>query len=50
MFKSDIPPLIITAPAVYGNTESVAEDEVMRMLILIRNFIPGWKQIVKGAW
>eukprot|EP00891_Asterochloris_glomerata_P003956 jgi/Astpho2/3956/Aster-01132 len=33
-----------------SNTESVAEDEVMRMLILIRNFIPGWKQIVEGGW
>ena len=33
-----------------SNTESVAEDEVMRMLILIRNFIPGWKQVVEGGW
>ena len=33
-----------------SNTESVAEDEIMRMLILIRNFVPGWKQIVEGGW
>lgn len=27
-----------------SNVESVAEDEVMRMLILMRNFLPGYLQ------
>ena len=29
---------------------SVAEDELMRILILMRNFLPGYKQIVEGDW
>lgn len=29
---------------------SVAEDELMRILILIRNFLPAWKQIAEGGW
>ena len=28
-----------------SNVVSVAESEVMRMLILMRNFLPGWKQV-----
>ena len=28
-----------------SNVVSVAESEVMRMLILIRNFLPGWQQV-----
>ena len=27
-----------------SNVESVAEDEIMRMLILMRNFLPGYLQ------
>ena len=30
-----------------SNVVSVAEDEVMRMLILIRNFLPGYKQVCR---
>ena len=26
------------------------EDELMRTLILMRNFVPGYKQIVEGDW
>lgn len=29
---------------------SVAEDEVMRILVLIRNFLPARDQIVEGNW
>jgi hypothetical protein len=28
-----------------SNVTSVAEDEIMRILILMRNFIPGYKQV-----
>ena len=28
-----------------SNTESVAEDIVMRILILMRNFVPAYKQV-----
>jgi len=28
----------------------MAEDELMRILILMRNFVPGYKQIVEGDW
>jgi len=33
-----------------SNVVSVAEDELMRILILMRNFVPGYKQIVEGDW
>jgi len=33
-----------------SNVTSVAEDEIMRILILMRNFIPGYKQIINGEW
>ena len=33
-----------------SNTVSVAEDELMRILILLRNFLPGYQQVVKGEW
>ncbi|KAL3692895.1 hypothetical protein R1sor_006546 [Riccia sorocarpa] len=33
-----------------SNITSVAEDELMRILILVRNFIPGWQQITAGEW
>ncbi|KAH9312641.1 hypothetical protein KI387_027676, partial [Taxus chinensis] len=33
-----------------SNVVSVAEDELMRILILMRNFVPGYKQIVGGDW
>lgn len=33
-----------------SNNESVAEDEILRMLLLIRNFVPAHEQIVDGVW
>ena len=33
-----------------SNVTSVAEDEVMRILVLIRNFLPARDQIVNGDW
>lgn len=33
-----------------SNVTSVAEDEVMRILVLIRNFLPARDQIVSGNW
>jgi D-isomer specific 2-hydroxyacid dehydrogenase, NAD binding domain len=29
---------------------SVAEDELMRVLILVRNFLPGYHQVINGDW
>ena len=29
-----------------SNVESVAESEVMRILILVRNFVEGYKQVI----
>ncbi|KAM7509121.1 hypothetical protein LguiA_019574 [Lonicera macranthoides] len=41
----------LTVAEVTGsNTVSVAEDELMRILILVRNFLPGYHQIIKGEW
>lgn len=41
----------ITVAEVTGsNVVSVAEDELMRILILIRNFLPGYHQAVNGEW
>ncbi|KAM7267061.1 hypothetical protein ACFE04_009227 [Oxalis oulophora] len=41
----------LTVAEVTGsNTVSVAEDELMRILILVRNFLPGYHQVVKGDW
>ncbi|MCO5602287.1 hypothetical protein L7F22_056416 [Adiantum nelumboides] len=41
----------ITVAEITGcNVVSVAEDELMRILILLRNFIPGYKQICEGDW
>ncbi|CAA6673098.1 unnamed protein product [Spirodela intermedia] len=41
----------LTVAEVTGsNVVSVAEDEVMRILLLVRNFVPGYQQIVKGEW
>lgn len=34
--------ILITVQVTGSNVSSVAEDEVMRMLILIRNFVPGY--------
>jgi formate dehydrogenase len=28
----------------------VAEDEVLRILVLVRNFLPGWRQTWEGKW
>lgn len=33
-----------------SNNESVAEDEVMRILLLVRNFLPAHQQILKKEW
>lgn len=41
----------LTVAEVTGsNVVSVAEDELMRILLLVRNFLPGYHQIVKGEW
>ena len=41
----------VTVAEVTGsNVVSVAKDELMRILILIHNFVPGYKQIVEGDW
>lgn len=33
-----------------SNVTSVAEDEVLRLLVMVRNFAPGWKQVNEGGW
>ncbi|KAL0033197.1 hypothetical protein WJX79_009035 [Trebouxia sp. C0005] len=33
-----------------SNVTSVAEDEVMRILVLIRNYLPARDQVMKGDW
>ncbi|KAA8530246.1 hypothetical protein F0562_004955 [Nyssa sinensis] len=33
-----------------SNVVSVAEDELMRILILVRNFLPGHHQVINGEW
>ncbi|KAL2523340.1 Formate dehydrogenase [Forsythia ovata] len=41
----------LTVAEVTGsNVVSVAEDELMRILILIRNFLPGHHQVISGDW
>ncbi|KAH7847829.1 hypothetical protein Vadar_030653 [Vaccinium darrowii] len=41
----------LTVAEVTGsNTQSVAEDQLMRILILVRNFLPGYHQVVNGEW
>jgi len=41
----------LTVAEVTGsNTVSVAEDELLRILILVRNFLPGYQQVVQGEW
>ncbi|BBN05664.1 formate dehydrogenase [Marchantia polymorpha subsp. ruderalis] len=41
----------ITVAEISGsNTSSVAEDELLRILLLLRNYLPGWKQITAGGW
>jgi len=41
----------LTVAEVTGsNTSSVAEDEVLRVLVLVRNFLPGWRQTWEGKW
>ncbi|RWR93959.1 D-isomer specific 2-hydroxyacid dehydrogenase [Cinnamomum micranthum f. kanehirae] len=41
----------LTVAEVTGsNVVSVAEDELMRILILVRNFLPGYHQVIKGDW
>lgn len=41
----------LTVAEVTGsNVVSVAEDELMRILILVRNFLPGYHQAITGEW
>ncbi|OAY29916.1 formate dehydrogenase, mitochondrial [Manihot esculenta] len=41
----------LTVAEVTGsNVVSVAEDELMRILILVRNFLPGYRQVINGEW
>lgn len=41
----------LTVAEVTGsNVVSVAEDEVMRILLLTRNFLPAWQQSASGGW
>ncbi|KAA3459381.1 hypothetical protein CXB51_017874 [Gossypium anomalum] len=41
----------LTVAEVTGsNVVSVAEDELMRILILVRNFVPGYHQVITGDW
>jgi formate dehydrogenase len=41
----------ITVTEVSGsNTSSVAEDELLRILLLLRNFLPAHQQITDGGW
>ncbi|XP_042498773.1 formate dehydrogenase, mitochondrial-like isoform X2 [Macadamia integrifolia] len=41
----------LTVAEVTGsNVVSVAEDELMRILILVRNFVAGYNQVVNGDW
>ncbi|OAY25819.1 formate dehydrogenase, mitochondrial [Manihot esculenta] len=41
----------LTVAEVTGsNVVSVAEDELMRILILLRNFLPGYHQVINGEW
>ncbi|KFK24474.1 hypothetical protein AALP_AAs67063U000200 [Arabis alpina] len=41
----------LTVAEVTGsNVVSVAEDELMRILILMRNFVPGYNQVINGEW
>ncbi|KAG6528877.1 hypothetical protein ZIOFF_011069 [Zingiber officinale] len=41
----------ITVVEISGsNAVSVAEDELMRILILVRNFLPGYRQVIDGDW
>lgn len=41
----------LTVAEVTGsNTVSVAEDQLMRVLVLVRNFLPGHRQAAAGEW
>ncbi|KAI4350703.1 hypothetical protein L6164_005133 [Bauhinia variegata] len=41
----------LTVAEVTGsNVVSVAEDELMRILVLVRNFVPGYHQAINGEW
>ncbi|KAH7292310.1 hypothetical protein KP509_29G061400 [Ceratopteris richardii] len=41
---------VTVAEITASNVVSVAEDELMRILILLRNFLPGYHQICNGEW
>ncbi len=41
----------VTVAEITGsNVVSVAEHAVMQILVLVRNFIPAYKQVVEGRW
>ena len=41
----------LTVAEVTGsNVVSVAEDELLRILLLVRNFLPGYHQVINGEW
>ncbi|KAG0463881.1 hypothetical protein HPP92_019950 [Vanilla planifolia] len=41
----------LTVAEVTGsNVVSVAEDELLRILVLVRNFVPGYQQVINGEW
>ncbi|KAL6960609.1 formate dehydrogenase (NAD+) [Sarracenia purpurea var. burkii] len=41
----------LTVAEVTGsNVVSVAEDQLMRVLILVRNFVSGYRQVINGEW
>ncbi|CAN0924471.1 Formate dehydrogenase, mitochondrial [Linum grandiflorum] len=41
---------LTVAEVTASNVVSVAEDELMRILILMRNFLPGHHQVINGEW
>ncbi|XP_009622894.1 formate dehydrogenase, mitochondrial [Nicotiana tomentosiformis] len=41
---------LTVAEVTRSNVVSVAEDELMRILILVRNFLPGHHQVINGEW
>lgn len=43
-------PCVLLVDTSGSNVTSVAEDEVLRLLVLLRNFAPGWKQVSEGGW
>ncbi|KAL9255334.1 Formate dehydrogenase, mitochondrial-like protein [Drosera capensis] len=48
--KAAVEAKLTVAEITGSNTVSVAEDELMRVLILVRNFVPGYQQVINGEW